>query len=798
MSKVYFGIDIGTSSSSISYIVESPRNNGSAFIEPVAVPFSFKAGSELFRNQCRLPSILSVEQKGTTQKILTGATALEAAAGRRAKPFENLFMSSKTDLGSLKVYEDSVHPDLISPADVSAEIIKALLNAAEKETGIDPRKADVVITVPASFSHAQRQDTIGAALKAGLTIGEGDLLDEPIAAFIHTACHQKLDAQLDMKTAKNVLMFDLGAGTCDVSIFTVRYQEILDESDIGLSVTNRAISNYEKLGGDNIDLHIVENELLTKLNEDGDVTFDLLPERIKREIRFKLKVRARMIKEEICEQMSRSWGKKVIKQNWSIDQIPIPSLNMKTHKVTGSTNTERFMELMHPFVMDDLTKSFKVVDDYFTFSFFGPVLGALDKAGIDPEDIHAFVFNGGSCHNPVIRKAFETHDLFYRTKFFDTPDLDLSVVKGAAIHCYHLHKHKRSIVTPIVNSEIGIFTLGLKREQLVEAGLTLPFPPDGKPLISEGFLVPKDGIENLGISIYSGDGCVINNLKLPLPIGVKKGEPICIGLSIDANKVMKFSAYMKKSPGVKMEAELSNPWSHRINSPEDIKANELWEKVSGLKKNRQSVSATTMVDLANLERKRRNISGALEILQRLEDKGTDSEDFHNILALCYWAKGAEQKALNHFRRAYELAPKNAFYATNYASQLLDMGSVEEAISMLRDTAAKSPDEYQPYYWLGIAFKRKGELEQAKREYLRAQKILRDLCASYPESEWYLNTLAEVSSYLGEYEEADRIRKQVNNLRNDRLLGGNREILIAGPKSGLWKEDEIFENEEENS
>lgn len=160
MSKIYFGIDLGTSNSSISYIVESPRSAQILFIEPTTIKFSPPPGASFFHNLQRLPSMVYVEQKGNSQKIVTGFQAQEVAQGKMAKPFENLFMSAKSDMGTLKVYEDSVHPEILSPIEVSAEIIKELIRVAEKETGISPKKTNVVITVPASFTHNQRQDTL--------------------------------------------------------------------------------------------------------------------------------------------------------------------------------------------------------------------------------------------------------------------------------------------------------------------------------------------------------------------------------------------------------------------------------------------------------------------------------------------------------------------------------------------------------------------------------------------------------------------------------------------------------------
>lgn len=795
MSKIYYGIDLGTSSSSISYIVESPRSAQSLFIEPTTIKFSPPPGASFFHNWQRFPSMVYVEQKGSSQKIITGFQAEEAAQGKLAKPFGNLFMSVKSDMGTLKVYEDSIHPEILSPVEVSAEIIKELIRAAEKETGISPVKANVVITVPASFTHNQRQDTLKAAHLAGLTIDDVDFLDEPIAAFIHTACHQKLDAQLDMKSPKNILMFDLGAGTCDISLFEASYDPEFTSAGIGLKINNKAISNYKKLGGDNIDLHIVEKEVLQVFCDKNGIDFGSLPERIKRELRFRLKLKAKQIKEELCRQIAQDWGRKSIKQQWTIDAFPISVLNIKTKKTTDTTKLESFMELMAPFITDDLKSSFKIADDYVTFSFFGPVINAINKAGLYPEDIHGFIFNGGSCHNPVIRKAFETYDGFSSAKFFDAPDLDLSVSKGAAIHCYYLYKNKKPLVTPIINSDIGIYTLGLKKENLVEAGTLLPFPDDGTFLTKDDFCVPKDSMSKVGISVYSGDGVIISNLKLPLPIGTKKGEPISIGIRIDSNKVMSFTAFMKNSPGIKINAELSNPWTYRIDTPEDVAANELWEKVLIIKKEKKTVSAGTMIDLANMERLRDNLDSALEILQRLEDKGTDNDDLSNVLALCYAKRSQTEKALEHFSKATELNPNSATYLTNYGSQLFEAGKIDEAILKLREAVNLDPEDFFPYFWLGFAYRKQGNAELSKKEFIRAQQILKKSCRQYPQNERLLDFLETVELALGDYDEADKTKKQLQAIRRSKMLDGSPDSLIAGPKSGIWKEEEIFENDE---
>ncbi|MCX5718223.1 MAG: Hsp70 family protein [Nitrospirae bacterium] len=793
MSKVYFGIDLGTSSSSISYLVEGRNSSHRTYIEPVTIKFNPHAGATLFHNWQRLPSVVYIEHRQNSKKVITGFEALEEAAGKRAKPFENLFVSVKSDMGTLKIYEDSVHPEIISPVEVSAEIIKKLIRVAEKETGISPKKSHVVITVPASFAHNQREDTIKAARLAGLTLDDGGLLDEPVAAFIHTACHQKLDSNLDMKRPRKTVMFDLGAGTCDISVFEASYDADAVSNGIGLNIKNRSISNYEKLGGDNIDLHIVEAEILPLYCEKNSIDFGSLPEKVKRELRFRLKITAKSLKESICMMISGGRGR-TCKQQWSVDAFHISALDIKTRKISGTTSAERFLELMKPFVSYNFDGSCRIADDYFIYSFFGPVFNALDKANLSPEAIDAFIFNGGSCHNPIIRRAFETFDSFRNARFFDAPDLDLSVSKGAAIQCYYLHKNERPVVIPIVNDEIGIFTLGLKREKLLAAGTELPFPGNGDFSVNDNFCIPKDNLESVGISIYSGNGKVISNLKLSLPEGIKKGEPVSIGLHIDRNKVMKFTAGLVYKPDIKIDAELSHPWTHNINTPEDIAAGELWKKAAEMKKGRQKADPELMIELSNRERLRGNTGAAVEIIERLQDKGINTAGLNNIVALCYEDRGEEEKALEYFRKAFEMAPDNVIYATNYGCQLADCGKIDEGISRLRQALDIDSEHYAAYYWLGQAYRKSGNEAQAIKEYKMARQILRRLCSQYPQTERYLDFLEGANRALGDYEDAQIAGKKLRDLKNSKVLNVSPDRLIAGPESGIWEEESLREKE----
>jgi Molecular chaperone len=69
-----------------------------------------------------------------------------------------------------------------SAAEIAGKVLAFLKAAAQESNSIPPTRT--VVTVPASFQVAQRRDTLRAAEMAGLKIAGGDLLDEPVAAFL--------------------------------------------------------------------------------------------------------------------------------------------------------------------------------------------------------------------------------------------------------------------------------------------------------------------------------------------------------------------------------------------------------------------------------------------------------------------------------------------------------------------------------------------------------------------------------------------------------------------------------------
>jgi len=125
----------------------------------------------------------------------------------------------------------------VSPEEVSAIILQKMKDIAESYLGQEVKHA--VVTVPAYFNDAQRQATKDAGAIAGLEILR--IINEPTAAAVAYG--------LDKKGEKNILVFDLGGGTFDVSLLTI-------ENGV-FEVLSTAGDNH--LGGEDFDIRITEH-----------------------------------------------------------------------------------------------------------------------------------------------------------------------------------------------------------------------------------------------------------------------------------------------------------------------------------------------------------------------------------------------------------------------------------------------------------------------------------------------------------------------------------------------------------
>ncbi|MEY3392609.1 MAG: hypothetical protein RLZZ322_1458, partial [Verrucomicrobiota bacterium] len=253
------GIDLGTTNSTVAEVRWSPETPD-AFAPAACLEVEQPTLSGGFTSVL-VPSVVC--HLADRQLVGEGARrCLSRSVELGLRPQANYLAEAKNEMGVGRLYPQA-KPGCRSPAEVSGQVLRFLRDQAPGKV------ARTVVTVPASFQITQREDTLLAADLAGIELGHGDLLDEPLAAFLDFIARQG-PAILDGTAEETETMIvDFGGGTCDVAIFTLRRLP-----DGTLNVSPRAVSRYHRLGGADIDRAIVHQVLIPELARQNRVSPD--------------------------------------------------------------------------------------------------------------------------------------------------------------------------------------------------------------------------------------------------------------------------------------------------------------------------------------------------------------------------------------------------------------------------------------------------------------------------------------------------------------------------------------------
>jgi Hsp70 protein len=281
MARYAIGIDLGTTHCAVSYLnLEEAKPRGSAQ-SMLPVPQLTAPGTVEARTL--LPSFLYLpsEQEfppgslGLPWKPDTTTIVGEFARAHGAKVPTRLVSSAKSWLSHPGVDRRSAilpwqaPPEVqrVSPVDASARYLRHMREAwddtfarTREEAGNALGQQDVIITVPASFDAAARELTLEAAQAAG--IPNITLLEEPQAALYAWLEAQGEAFRKRVKPGEVILVVDVGGGTSDFSVITVR------ERGGEVELVRVAVGDHILLGGDNMDLALAHT-LNQKLAGEG-------------------------------------------------------------------------------------------------------------------------------------------------------------------------------------------------------------------------------------------------------------------------------------------------------------------------------------------------------------------------------------------------------------------------------------------------------------------------------------------------------------------------------------------------
>ncbi len=586
------GIDLGTTNSVLSAI--NLRANGNIVSTVIGIDRAFdmynaSGNSPKFsmRTAATLPSCVYYNEEKNFSPVVG-----DFAKSRFPVRPDLVAKSIKSQMGNSLAEGLSPNIPDKTPAQISARILRHLLRSAAKifrQQEIN----DAIITVPASFDSIMCQATLDAAEIAGIKIRNADgsfrsiLLPEPQAViydFINQVHNGEIsDKILDLSSTKNVMVFDLGGGTLDITLHKISRRE--DAPDV-LNVEDLAINRYTLLGGDDFDSALAEKMFLRYLEQYH--TYPEIIQKIKREksaVMPQLLIRAEELKIELSTKHSDAFGgASQFSDAWDDDEedsYPVGG-NISATGVAYDDNfsTQELEDIWQVFMgnefkFDDYKNLDTVAGKYGSSNIIFPILDVLkkcsDKLGTDDFKIDAVIMNGGMSRFYMVIERLKK---FFGFEPIVALDPDQSVARGAAVYHYFLHKYaeklkataavksaqsevEEKIETPyikqvntILPDSLYLLTHGNRYEEIIKTGTSLPH----ESKIFTGFKLPV-GANKISIPVARRNNdnsySVIakGNMEFPEKYATsKKDNFVAFIVSMNEQRIIRMEAYICSDP----------------------------------------------------------------------------------------------------------------------------------------------------------------------------------------------------------------------------------------------------------
>ncbi|MBK7691377.1 MAG: Hsp70 family protein [Bacteroidetes bacterium] len=759
--STFIGIDFGTSTTVVSYAIVGDK---SAPIKTNAIPIRQLNFDGNTLTHHLVPSCIAYQN--SQLYVGQGAKMLKS----KLQPEQNIWFSFKMNLGKdngpeftrTELREGNPLGKIENNLDATKLFFKKLKTEIDnyiQEQNL-PEQLFYSVSIPASFEANQRADLKKALEFANIPINETLFIDEPNAAFLSYLVQANNNGfhnyNIPVDSPLHILVFDFGAGTCDISIIEI------GRNGGKLYSKNIAISQFEQLGGDDIDRAIVREILLPQLAKQNNISVEEIRENNYKKILLpKLQAVAEHLKIKVCKAVaSNKVGQELpnlintterINFLQTIDFI-LPKQVMRFEN--PSISPQEFTNIMKKFTNEALAFNFQ--DDVESLkSIFTVINSALLKANIDKGDIDLVLLIGGSSYNPYIQTALYRH--FNNSDMEIPQDLQSHVSNGTAINSFMANGLGVDIIKPIVSEPIFIILQNEVKKTVVYEGTEIPC----KEILIEDLRPQRNDQKEIEIPIcVSTKEKILTILKLKNENGFNTTDKITLKCSISHDKLITFRAFIQN---LEISTEPLNPFANSALSTEDIAEKQLLKLLyKATKENGGKPPLDKLKALSQFYVKTERHLKAAETFENIQQ--LDPNRRYEAFVCYHYAEAGRKKLSDNWAEiAYQKSP-TASNAYNFALVKSVQGKTDEYKRLMEESVSLGCNAAMLTYGEYLLNKEKERAEEL------IQKAFEKWYKEFEENQLSKNDfsrLIRAAKQLGKMQIAEQVQKAKDNLKNEK-------------------------------